>query len=104
MLTEAPARKKNRALFVQSDQIKTLELPRDGRWLQSAARIESAMKAGTMPDVRRACTEFLRTASGFYKVPTCDVRVLAARPLRVRENSTMELFGDYCRSGWPLAD
>jgi hypothetical protein len=28
-------------------------------------------------------------------VPRCDIRVLAARPLRVREHSTTELFGDY---------
>jgi hypothetical protein len=95
MLTEAPPSKKNLALFVQSDQMKALELPTDGRLLRIAAAIESAIKTGTMADVRRACTEFLRAASGFYKVPTCDVRVLAARPLRVRENSTMELFGDY---------
>jgi hypothetical protein len=39
--------------------------------------------------------EFLATASGFYRVPTCAIRVLAARPLRVRERGTFELFGDY---------
>jgi hypothetical protein len=95
MLTEALPRKKNRALFIQSDQTKKLELPQDGRLLQSAARIESAMKAGTMADVRRGCAEFLGNASDFYRVPGCDVRVLASRPLRVREYSTTELFGDY---------
>jgi hypothetical protein len=94
MLTEAP-RKKNRALFVQSDQMKALELPPDLRLREIAAWIESAMKSGSMPDVRRACAEFLATASGFYRVPPCDVRVLASRPLRVREYSTTELFGDY---------
>lgn len=95
MLTEAPPRKRNRALFIQSDQMKTLELPPEARLLQSAARIESAMKAGSMTDVRGACAEFLGTASAFYKVPKCDVRVLASRPLYVREHSTTELFGDY---------
>ncbi|SRR6266496_5011238 len=33
--------------------------------------------------------------SDFYKVPACGIRVLAARPLRVRENWATELFGDY---------
>jgi hypothetical protein len=42
-----------------------------------------------------ACAEFLGTASDFYNVPPCPIRVLATRPLRVREYSTTELFGDY---------
>jgi hypothetical protein len=46
-------------------------------------------------DVRRACAEFLDTASKFYEVPDCGIRVLAARPLRVRESWSTELFGDY---------
>jgi hypothetical protein len=95
MLTEAPPRKKNRALFIQSDQTKGLELPRDEGLPRIARGIELAMQAESMPGVSRACEEFLRTASNFYKVPVCDVRVLAARPLRVREYSTTELFGDY---------
>ena len=53
------------------------------------------MKADSLPDVRTACAEFLATASDFYKVPACGIRVLAARPLRVRENWSTELFGDY---------
>ncbi|MGO9679548.1 MAG: hypothetical protein ACLPW4_20070, partial [Candidatus Sulfotelmatobacter sp.] len=46
-------------------------------------------------NVRSACAEFLEAASQFYKVPECSVRVLAARPLRTREQWTTELFGDY---------
>jgi hypothetical protein len=53
------------------------------------------MKSGKSADVRRACAEFLGIASEFYEVPACCVRVLAARPLRVREQWTTELFGDY---------
>ncbi|MGA8341817.1 MAG: hypothetical protein WB781_07745, partial [Candidatus Sulfotelmatobacter sp.] len=53
------------------------------------------MKAGRSTHVRRTCAEFLNAASEFYKVPTCVIRVLAARPLRVRENWSSELFGDY---------
>ena len=48
-----------------------------------------------MAHVRLACAEFLEATSQFYKVSDCDVRVLAARPLRVREHWTSELFGDY---------
>src|SRR5258708_18083044 len=60
-----------------------------------AETIESAMKSDAIADVRRACAKFLTTASDFYQVRTCAVRVLAARPLRVREHSAIELFGDY---------
>ena len=95
MLTEAPPRKANRAGFMESDRIRTLDLPQNGRLLTIAKSIESAMKAGKGTDVRRACAEFLAQASGFYRVPPCAVRVLAARPLRVRENWATELFGDY---------
>jgi len=53
------------------------------------------MKAGANSDVRRECAEFLDAASQFYKAPACSIRVLAARPLRVREHWATELFGDY---------
>ena len=95
MLTDSPPRKKNRAGFLESDRIKTLDLPQDGRLPAIAQSIESAMRAGATADVRRACAEFLGAASEFYKVSECGIRVLAARPLRVRENWSTELFGDY---------
>jgi len=95
MLTDAPPRKANRAGFLESERIKTLDLPQDGRLLAIARSIESAMDGARTVDVRRACTEFLETTSQFYRVPDCDVRVLAARPLRVRESWSSELFGDY---------
>lgn len=95
MLTEAPPRKRNRALFLDSDRIKTLELPQDARLQKVAMALQAAMEAEASADVRRACTEFLDAACDFYKVRACEVRVLAARPLRVREHSTTELFGDY---------
>lgn len=95
MLTDAPPRKANRAGFLESDRIKALDLPRNGPLQQIAQSIESAMTAGTSADVRHTCAEFLDTASEFYKVPTCGIRVLAARPLRVRESWSTELFGDY---------
>jgi hypothetical protein len=80
MLTDAPPRK-NRTGFLESDRIKTLDLPTNGTLPAIAKRVESAMKADSLPDVRTACAEFLATASDFYKVPAYGIRVLAARPL-----------------------
>ena len=96
MLTDAPPRKvSHHAGFLESDRIKTLDLPQDGRLLTIAQSVESAVKAGTTAGVRRACAEFLDAASEFYRVPACGIRVLSSRPLRVRENWSTELFGDY---------
>lgn len=95
MLTDALPSKANRAGFLESDRIRTLDLPQDGHLLAITISIESAMKAGQSAGVRRACAEFIGTASEFYNVPNCGIRVLAARPLRVREQWTSELFGDY---------
>jgi hypothetical protein len=95
MLTDAPPRNKNLDFFIDSDRLNTLLLPADEQLPSIAAALEMAMKAGTTGDVGRACEEFISSASDFYQVPRCPVRVLAARPLRVREHSTTELFGDY---------
>jgi hypothetical protein len=95
MLTDSPPRKKNRAGFSESDRIRTLDLPQDWHLPRIAQSIDFAMRAGAPADVRRTCTEFLEAASEFYKVSECGVRVLAARPLRVREHWSTELFGDY---------
>jgi hypothetical protein len=54
------------------------------------------MESNRAASVRQACEEFLSLASSFYKVRQPGIRVLAARPLRVREGgSSIELFGDY---------
>jgi hypothetical protein len=53
------------------------------------------MQSGKTADVRHACTDFLAEASRLHQVPKCGVHVLSARPLRVREYWTTELFGDY---------
>jgi hypothetical protein len=94
MLTDSPPRK-NRAGFLESESIKTLDLPQNMDLLDIAKGLEYAMKADSIRAVRSACTEFLKNASNFYKVPACGIRVLAARPLRVQERGTFELFGDY---------
>ena len=95
MLTDAPPRRLNVAGFQESDRRRTLNSPQDERLFTPAKSIESAMADGTTTGVRRACAEFLTAASEFYGVPACGIRVLAARPLRVRQDWTSELFGDY---------
>src|SRR2546428_9342976 len=95
MLTDSPPRKANRARFLESDGSRAVTLPEDGCLLAIANSIESSMKEGENADVRNACAEFLAATSEFYRTPNCNVRVLAARPLRVRENWATELFGDY---------
>jgi len=95
LLTDAPPRKAGRAGFLESDRIKTLDLPHDERLPSITGFIELAMKAGHSAAVWRATTDFLKVASNFYNVPDCGIRVLSARPLRVREHTATELFGDY---------
>ena len=95
MLTESLPRKSNLAGFRESDRLTRLEVPDDASLPAIAKSIESAMKSEQTTKVRQSCAEFLKAASLFYKVPECSVRVLASRPLRVREQWTTELFGDY---------
>jgi hypothetical protein len=95
MVTDAPPRDAARAGFLESDRIRTLDLPSDGRLLTIAQAIEASLQTGKTADVYRVCTEFLAATSEFYGAPVCGLRVLAARPLRVREHWVTELFGDY---------
>ena len=95
MLTDSPPRKANLSAFTESDRFKTLDLPPDRDLLTITKSLEWAMKGGMTSDVGRACADFLRAASKFYEVHECGIRVLAARPLRIREHSATELFGDY---------
>ncbi len=88
MLTDAPPRKANRSGFLESDRIRTLDLPQDGRLPAIAKSIESAMKSDKSAEVRRACGEFLVIASEFYEVPACGVRgcsIPRAWPFRSRQ-------------------
>jgi hypothetical protein len=95
MLTDCPPRKGSRAGFLGSDRLGSLELPQNGDLTGIASSLESAMKEAPAADVRRACSGLLAELSACYQVPECGIRVLAARPLRVREAWTSELFGDY---------
>src|SRR5215831_11884178 len=95
MLTDKPPGKRNGRFFTESDRRNGLQVPEDDRLRRIAAAIEAAMNTEQVADVLRFSGEFLDTAANFYGVKHCGVRVLAARPLRVRERSTFELFGDY---------
>ena len=95
MLTDAPPRNKNRQFFLESDRLRSIDLPTDGQLYRISQEIESAMEAGLLGDVRRHSAEFVVAVSDFYRVPRCEVQVLAARPLRTRRGWRTELFGDY---------
>ena len=97
MLTDRPPRDEPlRAEHLKSDRLRALEVPQDDRLQVLAKSIEVAMKSGQHAAVREACAEFLTAAASYYRVGRPQVRVLAARPLRVRESGwATELFGDY---------
>jgi hypothetical protein len=96
VLTDRPPRKSStHREFQESDRLNVLELPKDDRLQGLAQKIELAMSDGSQAGIRITSTDFLAAAANFYKVRAPDVRALAARPLRVRESSATELFGDY---------
>jgi hypothetical protein len=88
MLTDAPPRKANRARFLESDRLTTLRVPENRNLVEIARCIEAAMVDGNGPRVRTACSDLRTEMASFYAVPPCGIRVLAARPLRVRERWT----------------
>jgi hypothetical protein len=97
MLTErAPRKTALRAGFLQSDLLASLPLPADNRLQDLAKSIAAALEAGIPAGLQSVCAEFLRIAADFYGVEKPGIRVLAARPIRVREGGwASELFGDY---------
>jgi hypothetical protein len=84
-----------RAEFDRSDQMTTLSIPEDNRLHILALEIESALSSEIKKQVQTACKGFLAEAAGLFHVPQPKVRVLDARPLRVYETGSSELFGDY---------
>jgi len=97
MLTErAPRNSALREQFHQSDTLTSMPVPTDDRLQKNAHVMACALEAGTTTGLQTICDVFLGDASDFYGVPKPGVRVLAARPLRVREGGwSSELFGDY---------
>ena len=73
-----------------------LDVPSADRLTAPARSIETAMATEDRSAVRLACAAFLTHAAAFYNVGAPPVRVLAARPIQVREGGWgTELFGDY---------
>jgi hypothetical protein len=96
MITDpVPRIKARRAEYDRSDQLKTLSFPGDNRLRALALEIESALSSEIKKQVQTACNGFLAEAAGLFHVPQPKVRVLDARPLRVYETGSSELFGDY---------
>ncbi len=91
-----PADESLRVEYFKSDRLHTLDVPQDGRLRAPATHIQAAMESGESRAVRKPCEEFLFAAADFYGVARPQIRVPAARPLRVREGGwAIELFGDY---------
>jgi len=88
-----PVRGNKRKEYDRSDALKSLAVPIDDRF--HAPEIEAALSSESTALMRTACSTFLKEAAVFYGVPPPNVRVLAARPLKVYETGSMELFGDY---------
>ncbi len=97
MVTDRPPRPKAlRDDYTASDRLTELQAPDDSALLELSNVVADAMKVGKTPPVKQSCSEFLATASDFYQVQCPSVKVLASRPLRVREGGwATELFGDY---------
>ena len=69
MVTDRPPRDTILATgFVQSDGLRTFELPTDDRLQVLAQFIEAAMRTESSSAVREACADFLAAAADFYKV------------------------------------
>jgi hypothetical protein len=97
MLTDSlPKTERLRAEYRRSDHLRSLDLPADDRFRRPAGSIDEALKTGQPAAVRMACLDFLAAAAEFYSVSKPLGRVLASRPLLVREGGwATELFGDY---------
>jgi len=52
MITDNPSHRAERARFLESDRIRTLDLPQDGWWLTITKSIESAIKTGGAEEPR----------------------------------------------------
>jgi len=97
MLTErAPRNAEWREQFRKSDLLTSLPVPPDARLVEPAKSVALALEEGAAAHLLPACAAFLSVAADFYGVQGPGIRVLAARPLRVREGGwASELFGDY---------
>ena len=82
--------------FEASDVLKEIQVPASEDLLPLARAVARASEAESIPDLERACLEFLNLVSGFYEVSTPALRLLGPRPHKTYEGRlSSELFGDY---------
>ena len=91
-----PRAKASQAIYSESDRSVALPVPTDERLSLLLKALEKEMERGYCGPVGEICGLLLTETAGFYGVRAPTIRVLAARPLRVREGGwATELFGDY---------
>ena len=84
MITDpVPGRGSKRKEYERSDAMRSLAVPVDDQFHASA--IDSALSSGSTAAVRASCEAFLAETAGFYAVSSPELRVLAARPMKIRE-------------------
>jgi len=75
--------------------MKTLLIPENNRLHAFAFEIEAALSSELKKQVQSSCDDLVAEAATLFHVPRPKVRVLDARPRRVYETGSSELFGDY---------
>ncbi|MBN2243539.1 MAG: hypothetical protein JW793_12710 [Acidobacteria bacterium] len=81
--------------YDRSDKMAALSIPDPNTLHALSLKIESALSSESTQQAQSTCGSLLAEASGLFHVPRPKVRVLDARPLRVYETGSSELFGDY---------
>src|SRR6185369_709728 len=82
--------------FEASDTHKDIQVPASEELLPFARALTRASEDESIPELQRACLEFLDLMSDFYEVSTPKLRLLGPRPYRTYEvRLSSELFGDY---------
>lgn len=97
MVTDRPPKvPTSQAKYLESDRLNSLEVPGDEALRSLAKALEVTMESGYCGPVRETCGRILAATASFYRVRAPEIRVLSARPLRIREGGwATELFGDY---------
>ncbi len=85
-----------RRQYEASDARPSLDLlPRADPLQAHAAALHEALASGSRAEVRRAGLELLGFLAKSYGVPVPKLSVLGARPKRISEGASYELWGDY---------
>ena len=84
-----------RRQYEASDAKPHLDLPPAQPLQDLATALSEALATGSRPKVKRAGLELLSFLAGNYGIAPPKLSVLGARPKRVYEGSSYELWGDY---------